>query len=351
MTMHYIHFIQKYLIKTIWFCLMAVLSFLQVACNDQQQKTAEIPTGDTTAIGKALVVINTKIGNDPGNDDNYRLRAKIYLQKGELEKSLADIQKAIAIDSTKAPHYLVLADLQFAANKTQLAKESLEKCISIDPRNKEANMKLAEIYFYVRQYEKAIGFIDGVLKEDVHNAKAYLMKGMTFKEMGDTSKAISSFQTSIEQDQDYYPAYIQLAIIMHARHNPLAVQYYTAAIRLNPSSEEAFYGRGLYYQDHNDLDKAIQDYTTLYQINPKNKQAYFNLGYIHYAYLKVYDQAIKHYSQAIACDSTYAEAFYNRALCYEASGDVFAAKRDYENAINQKPGYEAAIAGLRRVEK
>ena len=335
---------------TILFTGIIGLLFCFHSCKPKQGEEKAVDLNDTSAVGEAIAALDKKINSDPGNAELYHERAQLYYEKREFSQSLTDIQKALSIDSTKAPYYLLLANLQFAANKTLQAKESLEKTLSLDPKNVEANMKLAEIYFYVKQYLKSIGYLDGVLKEDIHYAKAYFMKGMNFKEMGDTNTAISSFQTCIEQNQDYYAAFMQLAIIMHARNNPLAIQYYTGAIRIEPKSQEAFYGRGLYYQDHNDLDKAIQDYTSLSEINPQNKQAYFNLGYLHYTYLKVYDQAIKHYNQAIAVDPGYAEAYYNRGLCYEAVGNVAAAKSDYEKAIALRPGYEMATKGLGRVQ-
>lgn len=324
---------------------------MAVSCTDKTRTVDENRSEDTTATGQAIAALTEKINAEPANADWYYQRAQQYMAQQAFANSLADIQKAISIDSTRAGYYLVLGDLQFIANKTFMAKQSFEKCLSLDPVNVDANTKLAEIYFYVRQYEKSIGYLDQVLKQDIHHAKAYFMKGMNFKEMGDTAKAISSFQTCLEQNQEFYAAYIQLGLIMYARHNPLAIQYFTAAIRLNPKSEEAFYGRGLYYQDHNDLDKAVQDYTTLSQINPKNKQAYFNLGYIHYSHLMVYDQAIKHYTQAIECDAAYAEAYYNRGLCYEALGNIGAARQDYTKALELRPGYELAAKGMQRVQK
>jgi len=342
-----IYFFRQSLLITV--CIYAtVLAFS--SCKQKQNPDSNSISRDTSATNQAITELNQKIQSDPGNAALYHQRAQLYFNNQEFPKSLEDIQKAVSLDSTQAPYHMLLADLQFAANKTLLAKESFEKVLMLDPKNKVANMKLAEIYFYVKQYKKSIEYIDGVLREDRHDAKAYFMKGMNFKEMGDTNNAVSSFQTCIEQDQDYYPAFMQLGILMHARHNPLAVQYYTGAIRINPESEEAFYGRGLYYQDHDQLDKAIQDYTTISQINPQNKQAYFNLGYIHYTYLKVYDQAIKHYNKAIETDPAYAEAYYNRGLCYEALGNVAPAKADYMKALQLRPGYELAEHGMRRVQ-
>jgi tetratricopeptide (TPR) repeat protein len=134
------------------------------------------------------------------------------------------------------------------------------------------------------------------------------------------------------------------------KNNMLALQYFNGALKVKPQSEEALYGRAMWYQEHmQDYDKAIQDYTSIIQLNPRNRNAHFNLGYIHYQYLKVYDQAIKHYSDAINADAAYAEAFYNRGLVYETVGNIMAAKSDYTKAIELRPGYVLASDGLQRV--
>jgi tetratricopeptide (TPR) repeat protein len=67
--------------------------------------------------------------------------------------------------------------------------------------------------------------------------------------------------------------------------------------------------------------------------------------------LKVYDEAIKHYSHAIDADPNYAEAFYNRGLCYETVGNIMAAREDYQRATQLKPDYKVAEDGLKRVSQ
>jgi len=63
----------------------------------------------------------------------------------------------------------------------------------------------------------------------------------------------------------------------------------------------------MFYQEHDELNSAIEEYTNILKIDPKYKAAHYNLGYIHLVYLKVYDVALKHFSNAILCDPNYAE--------------------------------------------
>ena len=106
----------------------------------------------------------------------------------------------------------------------------------------------------------------------------------------------------------------------------------------------------MFFQESEDYKKAMQDYHAILKIDPRNKLAYFNLGYIHLAYLKVYNQAITHFSDAIRCDTIYVEAYYNRGVSFETLGDIEHAAADYRKALSIFPRYEAAINGLRRVD-
>ncbi|MEO5569389.1 MAG: tetratricopeptide repeat protein [Bacteroidia bacterium] len=324
------------------------------SCRNGKEKGNENSVeavADTTETGKAIAQLSEKIISSPADANLLHERAKLYMKQKNFQYAMDDMGAVMKIDSTKAPYFITLSDLYFAANKTFYAKSALEKCLAIEPGNTEAHTKLAEIFFIVRKYDDAIQHLNEVLKKDPGDAKVFFMSGMIYKETGDTAKAISSFQVAIDKDQQHYDAYMQLGVLYEAKNNPLAVQYYNGALQINPRSEEAFYGRALYYQDHDDLDKAIQDYTSIVQINPKNAHAHFNLGYIHYTNLKVYDQAIKHYNDAIAADPDYIEAYYNRGLCYEAVGNIAAAKDDYDKAISFKPNYELALKGLERIKK
>jgi tetratricopeptide (TPR) repeat protein len=174
---------------------------------------------------------------------------------------------------------------------------------------------------------------------------------MCYRDMGDTTKAVSSFQTAIEQRTDYDDAYLQLAMIFHNRNSKTAIQYYDGAIRANPKNTDALYGRGLFYQENErNYDQAVQDYTNAILINPKAANAHYALGYIHYQYLKVYSQAIIHFNDAINVSPEWPEAYFNRGLSYEAQGNIAAAAADFSKALKLNTNYKAAEAGLARVK-
>jgi tetratricopeptide (TPR) repeat protein len=330
---------------------MVVMALSACTHSKDNAKNKPVIVKDTTALGKKIEAISLKIGEDPKNAVLYNERAQLHLQRKDIANAMIDMNKATSLDSTKADLFVTLADVHFMSGNSAKSKAALDKCLSLDPNNLKALEKMAELYFYVQQYEKSIAYLDRILKIDIHNPKAYFMKGMNFKEKGDTTRAIGSFQTSIEQDKDNYDAYQQLGILYTLQNNPLGLQYFEGALRINPRSEEALYGRGMFYQEvKHDYDKAIIDYTNILQLNPKDARASFALGFIHFQYLKVYSEALKHYTNAINAEPTWPEAVYNRGLCYETMGNITAAKGDYIMAIKLRPDYVLARNGLSRVK-
>jgi tetratricopeptide (TPR) repeat protein len=318
----------------------------------RQKKEEEKAASQQTATPVTEVDrLTNEITVNPKNANAYYQRAKIYTGQKKFKPALADINQAIALDSTKAGYFLTQADILFTNLLIPQAKQAFEKSLELDPKNTEVYLKLAELHLYLKKYKDCLQYANEALKIDKHMAKAYFIKGFAFKEGGDTAKAISSFQTCVEQEPENYDGYMQLGLLYSARKSKLAAQYFSNALRLNPKSIEALYGRGLFYQETKEFNKAFEDYTSILRIDPNYKDAHYNLGYIHLVHLKVYDQAIRHFNDAIRSDPYFVQAYYNRGLCYENLGDIAAAAKDYKQALNIFPTYKLAKEGLKRVRE
>ena len=293
--------------------------------------------------------LSEKIKNDPDNPALYYERSKWNLSMKKTMMAESDIRKAISLDSTVADYYLVLADIKFSGMHIPESENALKKSVALSPDNIEAYLKLAELYLYMQKYEESIRNANEALRIDKRRAKAYFIKGFVYKETKDTARAISNFQTCIEQEPANYDAMIQLGNLYATHNDPLALQYYNSALKLQPHSVEALYDRGLYHQNTGSIDKAINDYNELLKIDPSYGFAYFNLGYIAMKHEKDYRKAIPLFTNALAHESHYVEAYYNRGVCYENIGETEKAKADYLEALNIFPTYELAKKALKNL--
>ena len=87
----------------------------------------------------------------------------------------------------------------------------------------------------------------------------------------------------------------------------MAIRDYDEAIRLEPNSAIAFYGRGNVWCYKNEYDKAIKDYDEAIRLEPKYAIAFLSRGNV-WNDRKEYDKAIKEYDEAIRLDPNLALA-------------------------------------------
>jgi tetratricopeptide (TPR) repeat protein len=318
------------------------------SCQEKSKKATLIATG-ADSLPENDRKITEEIKARPDNPDLYIERAKIYLEKQDGTKAYDDAKKAVSLKPGEPKYYLTFSDACLMTGKLAECRAALDKSISLD-KSWEAYLKMAELNLYLRDYPKVFQYAKQSLEVEALNPKAYFVMGFAYKEKGDTAAAIKSFKQTIDADQKFFDAYIQLGLIYAVHKNKLAADYYKAALQVRSNSIEALYNMGIFYQETEAYNEAMDSYRKIITINPKYKFAHYNLGYIHMFYLRVYRQAVVHFTDAINCDPRYVEAYYNRGYCYELMGDVMNAKQDYTKALELRPGYQLPLEGMKRLE-
>ncbi|MBX3163348.1 MAG: tetratricopeptide repeat protein [Bacteroidetes bacterium] len=335
--------------KTKNFLFLLVLVSCLFCCKNNEAEKADLERADSLSIklnSPELKAVNKELLENPNSADLYVKRGRVYLSLHELEEAINDANRAIKIDSTKADYFMLLVDAYFSQNKTRQAKDELEKIEKKFPDNTEALMKLGELFYIVRQYQKGIDYINKALKIDEHIAKGYFLKGKIYSESGDTNRAISSLVTATEQDNAYEDAFYDLGIMYAARKNPLALEYYQSALRINPNNNEAKYARAKFLQDIGKIDEAVKEYEALISENKTCENCYYNLGAIYLNLKQDNKKALDYFTKAIELNPSYIQAYFARGYTYSKLKDKENAKADYKMCLKIEPNYEAAIEGL-----
>ena len=332
------------------------LAVLFIACGDAPQTATNTSASTNAALDSTLMRLNEKIESDPNNYKNYLERATYYGSLQNYVDAMKDIERAILADSTQSEIYLLKGDMHFKMSNEKEAYNEYAHCLQLNSKNTDCLLKKAAIDILLKNYKLAIEHINTALKENETLPYAYYLKGRLYKETGDTTLASSSYQTAIEVDPTYYDAYIEVALLYHARKHELAKEYYRSAIELRPRLVEPWYNLGMFYQEtgfknKNNFKEAFACYDSIISIDKSFAAAHFNKGFIHLEYLQQYDSAIVHFSKAIEAFPKYYQAFYNRGLAYESLEKRKQAEGDYRTALNIKPDYNEAALSLDRILK
>ena len=86
-------------------------------------------------------------------------------------------------------------------------------------KNKQAFLGLGKIHAFLKNTKQALSFTDSALVMDKHYRDAYMLKAMIFRNEGKFEQTVSSYQTAIEQDSKYIPAYVALGNVYANKEN------------------------------------------------------------------------------------------------------------------------------------
>lgn len=326
---------------------IVLMTFLLFSCKEKVQDTTK---DDPIFKQPQLKAISEKIANNPAQASLYYQRGMLLhkLQKDTL--ALDDFNKAVKLDSTKAEYFSAIGDLMFEHKDLQGSVRWLAKAIQLNPNDPKAHLKLAKMQIFLKEYKNAFAEINTVLRNDAMNAEGYFLKGIIYKNLLDTTRAISSFLTALQVMPDYKDPIMQLGLLYSYKKNPVALKYFDNAYKLDPKDVSPIYAKGMYYQTQAQYEAAKAFYRACILKDMTYADAYFSTGWILMQQDSL-EKAKRQYDLATKQDPTNAAAYYNRGLCSELMGNKQDALADYKQALTFNENYKEAKEAIKRCEQ
>lgn len=237
----------------------------------------------------------------------------------------------------------------FEAHDISGSVDWLRKALALNPRDPKARLKMAKMLLFLKDYKAAFTEVNTVLRADAYEPEAYFLKGMLYKDLKDTARAVSSFQTALQVQPEYKDAHLQLGMVARAKGDSTALQYFRNAYLADTNDLLPIYARGQFLQEQKAFDRAKDEYRFALAHAPAYADAAFALGFILLQQDSV-EKALPLFDVAAKADPGNADARFNRGLCQEILGQKAAAAASYRDALQVRPNFAAATAALRRVE-
>ena len=324
---------------------------LLLACNEPPVVAVATTSAPTDSIAVAIRAVEQRIVGAPGDAALYVERAKLYMRIDSLKLAINDVQRAVMLDSNDAEKRIILGNLYYTTVQVDKASTQFDQALVLEPDNTEALLKLAEIRLVLREHMRSLELVNKALRKDPNLAQGYSLKGRVYMEMGDTATAISSYRTATEQDPQDYQSFVQLGLLSAGQHDPLALQYLNTAIELRPFSVEAHYAKAMYAQEHGQDSLALETYARIMALDSNNALAPYNSGYVRMEHLNDPARAKADFSKAIALNTNYYPAWYNRGVAMERTGQLDSAAANYQIALRIEPGFTDAAMALDRLAR
>jgi tetratricopeptide (TPR) repeat protein len=325
--------------------LLILLLSLTVLIGNSCKSTENETITDTTQIntyevldGEAeLLRISELLSKDPNNVKLLAQQADIMFKMQQGDEGLSVISKAFRLDSTNLEVRRVHAGYMMGQLKVLAARDDYAFIIEKNPGNADAYLGMARTYAVEDNYPKAFQFTDEALKRDAKLRDAYVLKGLMFQTQDKINLAISSYQTAVEIDPNFYSGYVALGTLHEKKNDPMAVEYYNTALSIDSNGIEALYGKALFHQNANEIEMAQENYRKLLQVDPDYFFAYYNQGYIKLVMEVQYDSAAYFFTKTVEIMPNYADAWYNLGLSEQARRKNREAIKAFKEALKIDP--------------
>jgi tetratricopeptide (TPR) repeat protein len=300
-----------------------------------------VEPGDEVVAGKqqAIQEFSRAIQLNPKYQIAYFVRAHVYKQVQEFQKSLADYNQAILLNPKFSNAYYNRAILkENKLNDIQGALADYNQAILFNPKYSAAynnravlkDEKLNDIQGALADYNQAI------LLNPKSSAAYYNRGSLKHKKLNDIQGALADYNQAILLNPKFSAAYNNRGSLKHKKLNDIqgALADFNQAILLDPKYSTAYNNRAnLKTEKLNDIQGALADFNQAILLDPKDSAAYYNRAILKYKKLNDIQGALADYNQAILLNPKFSEAYNNRAILkYIKLNDRTGAIQDFRQA-------------------
>ncbi|MCH2044127.1 MAG: hypothetical protein MK212_08280 [Saprospiraceae bacterium] len=328
--------------------LVLTILFLFTACGEEVK-----PNIETTGVA-VIDELNQKIAKAPNDIELLRLRCEAYSKHEYFEEAVQDAETVLRLDSNNLASYRTLANMYFENNQSRPAIKTLE--LGIERFNAVENedvqfavnycmLMLIEIQLITQQYNEALITTDNLLKKDPYMPEALMWKGQIFEESGDTLQAGNYYKQVIEIDAEYKDAYLKLGLLASKYKDPISIDYFKNALRIDSMDLKAMLGIAQFYHQTGDLEQATNWYEKTIIKHHQDYEPAYNYGLLCLEQgdlaakntgedaKKWYETAHQQFNVTAKVEPTFGEAYFYRGKASERLGNLEDAMRDYEQTL------------------
>lgn len=338
------------LAKKKFFITFFTLFLLIVACKNEIKRYIN---PNDTKYSEDVRAMSQIINKNPKDAELYYKRANIFFVEHKYKEAIADINVAIELSPKSAFYFFKLAEY-YMADDTAYAKgaeKAYLKSIELGPNQEEPHLKYAILLLAKQRYNETAEQLNAILNINPSNPDAMFYLGMVNKEVGDTAQAIKRFQEAANIDNNYYNAYMQLAMLYLEKEPQLALSYIDNAIRVNEFSDEAHYTKGLILEDRGEFVPAKEFYKRTIELNPQHRFAYFRLAYINAEIDKDFNKSLDYLDKLLTVDPDFVPGLHFRSAIYQHLKMYDKAYDDLKKASQLEPDNQEIKAELDALQK
>jgi len=270
---------KKRIISVLAILLAVILVINSVWLSAAQVSISRVGDESLTSVANDYLVDNTPyisedtlqrmyemliIYQTPTDWQGYKEQAGVYIARGEYDKALDRLGKAIELSDTakdkdKAQLWLQKGCLYTLQGDYENAVSSLETCISYDSGNSESYLILSQIYAEWGDEEKTLANMEKYLELNPGNFESEKMIGQLYMAKEDLDAAKKWFLKAQESAEDAEVYYLYALCVLQEGNYDGAIESLNTALEMDENVGDAYYYRGICRLTTGDYEEALQD--------------------------------------------------------------------------------------------
>lgn len=182
-----------------------------------------------------------------------------------------------------------------------------------DPNNPELHHIIGILYAQLGEYSNAIEHVEKAIQLKPQSS-FYNSLGNIYLRQKNFDKAIHSYQSAIDLNEDYGVAYSNLGNCYYQTNQMSEARIaYEKAISINPALIDALYNYAILLSQQGELDLAIEQLNKVLEISPQYAAAYGQLAELYLA-KEDYDKTVEYCDKRLELQPNHAGSFHTLGL-------------------------------------
>ncbi|HEY9786249.1 MAG TPA: tetratricopeptide repeat protein [Candidatus Obscuribacterales bacterium] len=194
----------------------------------------------------------------------------------------------------------------------------------------------ASRFLKTQQYEEARRELSEAVRLEPNCPEAYNNIGISYFRQRKLSEAEANFRQALNGDPLYMDGLVNLALCLYEQgesHYDEAILYFRQALQLSQNRDPQLHkGLADVLRDRGDYQEALKHYSEAVRLRPDYAPTYNGLAMLYYR-VKQYDQAVTELQKAIKLKPDYALAYFHLGMVEAARKHVPEAIQAYETSL------------------
>jgi tetratricopeptide (TPR) repeat protein len=294
---------------------------------------------EQTKFGQALKALNDADLIFPNNIESFFLRIEILTDTNKHQEAInlinANVHNYGLQDQCDI--YITLSELYDDVEDLENVYHTLKQVLKISPTHEDALLRICFWADITNNQEDALLIYQNILEKNPFNAIAWYNTGVAYQGLKLYEKAVESYTTCIDLDENFEYAYRNLGdALIKVKEFDSAIEILEKHISLSTAEDVILEAIAYCWEKKKDYRIARKFYRQASQLNPADPEIFYKIGET-YTKEFAWEKALKSYSVAMQLNknnANYCIALANCMIELNAPKDALVL---YLNAVRLKP--------------